>query len=79
MAIFGQTAAGIHLTLLAANSLTIILFFCWGETFRGGRRTCACASYAVMSASPWFGNGGARESFCGFVRRAGYAAVVEWM
>ena len=35
MAVFGQTIAGIHLTLIAANSLTVVLDISAGpETFR---------------------------------------------
>jgi 4-amino-4-deoxy-L-arabinose transferase-like glycosyltransferase len=53
MAVFGQTIRGIHLTLIVANSLTIILMFLLGRKLFGVTAgLVACASYAIMSASP---------------------------
>ena len=53
MKIFGQTPTGIHLTLLAVNSLTIIFVFLLGRKLFGVTAgLVACASYALMSVSP---------------------------
>ena len=53
MAVFGQTSAGVHLTLLAANSLTILFVFLLGRSLFGATAgLAACASYGVMSVSP---------------------------
>jgi len=53
MAVFGQTIAGIHLTLIVASSLTIILMFLLGRKLFGVTAgLVTCASYAVMSVSP---------------------------
>jgi hypothetical protein len=53
MAVFGQTTSGIHLTLIVANSLTIIFVFLLGRKLFGiTAGLAACASYAVMSISP---------------------------
>jgi 4-amino-4-deoxy-L-arabinose transferase-like glycosyltransferase len=53
MAVFGETPAGIHLTLLVANSLTIIFVFLLGRKLFGATAgLVACASYGVMSVSP---------------------------
>ena len=53
MAVFGQTIAGVHLTLLAANSLTIVFVFLLGRKLFGVTAGwVTCASYGVMSASP---------------------------
>ncbi len=53
MAVFGQTAAGIHLGLLAVNLATIVLIFFLVkdlfDVFGGG---IAAASYALLSLSP---------------------------
>jgi len=50
MAVFGQTTAGIHLTLLAVNSLTSIFVFLLGRKLFGVTAgLVACASYALMS------------------------------
>ena len=52
MAVFGQTAAGIHLTLLVVNSLTSIFVFLLGRKLFGVTAgLVACASYALMSVS----------------------------
>jgi hypothetical protein len=52
MAIFGQTPDGVHLTLLAVNSLTCIFIFLLGRKLSGDiAGVAACACYAVMSAS----------------------------
>ena len=53
MAVFGQTVAGVHRTLLAANALTIIFVFLLGRKLFGVTAgLVACASYGVMSVSP---------------------------
>jgi hypothetical protein len=53
MAVFGQTIAGIHLTLLAANSLTIIFVFLLGRRLFGVTAgLAACASFGILSVSP---------------------------
>lgn len=53
MALFGQTIAGIHWTLIVANSLTIIFVFLLGRKLLGVvGGLVACASYGLMSASP---------------------------
>jgi hypothetical protein len=53
MAVFGQTAAGIHLTLLVAGSLTIVFVFLLARELAGiVAGMVAAVSYAVMSISP---------------------------
>jgi hypothetical protein len=53
MAAFGQTAAGLHATLIVANSLTIILLFLLGRRLFGiAAGLAACAVYGILSASP---------------------------
>ncbi|MGA2854084.1 MAG: glycosyltransferase family 39 protein [Verrucomicrobiota bacterium] len=52
MAVFGQTIAGVHLTLLAANALTIVfVFLLTRKLFGTTAGLVACASYGVMSVS----------------------------
>jgi 4-amino-4-deoxy-L-arabinose transferase-like glycosyltransferase len=57
MAVFGQTAAGIHLTLLVVNALTIVFVFLLGRKLFGVTAgLAACASYGLMATSiPVFG------------------------
>ncbi|HEY3763324.1 MAG TPA: glycosyltransferase family 39 protein [Verrucomicrobiae bacterium] len=53
MAVFGQTVQGIHLTLIAINSLTIIFVFLLGRKLCGTvAGLAACASYGLMSVDP---------------------------
>ena len=53
MAVFRQSIAGIHLTLLAVNALTIVFVFLLGRKLFGVTAgLAACVSYALMSASP---------------------------
>lgn len=53
MAVFGQTTAGIHATLIVVNSLTIILLFLLGRRLFGiAAGMAACAVYGILSASP---------------------------
>ena len=53
MAVFGQTVAGVHLTLLAAGSLTIIFVFLLARRTVGSLAgAVAAASYGAMSVSP---------------------------
>lgn len=53
MAVFGQSPAGIHATLIVVNSLTIILIFLFGRRLFGTiAGLAACATYGVLSASP---------------------------
>jgi hypothetical protein len=52
MAVFGETSAGVHLTLLAANALTIVFVFLLARKLFGVMAgLVACASYGVMSVS----------------------------
>jgi Dolichyl-phosphate-mannose-protein mannosyltransferase len=53
MAVFGKNIAGIHLTLLVANSLTIIFIFLLGRKLFGVLAgVIACTSYGIMSVCP---------------------------
>lgn len=53
MAFFGQTIAGVHLTLAVVNSLAIIFVFLLGRKLFGVTAgLVACASYGVMAVSP---------------------------
>lgn len=53
MGIFGQTVAGIHLTLLLANSLTCVFVFLLGRKIFGvNAGLAACATYGILSVSP---------------------------
>ncbi|MGH7941264.1 MAG: ArnT family glycosyltransferase [Limisphaerales bacterium] len=53
MAAFGQTAAGIHATLIVVNCLTIVLLFLLGQRLFGTTAgLAACAAYGVLSVSP---------------------------
>jgi len=53
MAVFGPTIKGVHLTLLAANSMTIILMFLLGRKLFGDiGGLVTCASYGIVSMSP---------------------------
>ncbi len=53
MGLFGQTIAGVHLTLLLVNSLTIIFVFLLGRRLFGNvAAVMSCVSYAVMTLSP---------------------------
>ena len=52
MALFGQTTAGVHLTLLAINALTIGFMFLLGRKISGTTGGLAAAvSYALLSTS----------------------------
>jgi hypothetical protein len=56
MAVFGQTIAGVHLTLLLANSLTVVFVFLLGRKLFGNLAgVIACVSYAIMALSPAVG------------------------
>jgi hypothetical protein len=53
MAVFGQTCAGVHLTLLVANALTTVMVFLLGRKLFGAVAGLAAgASYALISVSP---------------------------
>ena len=53
MALFGQTVAGIHATLMVVNLATIVLVFLLGRRLLGGcAGIVAAAVFAVMSCSP---------------------------
>ena len=53
MAVFGQNIAGIHLTLLMVNSLTIVFVFLLGKQLFGVTAGLAAgATYGIMSVSP---------------------------
>lgn len=52
MAIFGQTAAGVHLGLIVVNDLTILFVFALGRRlYDASAGLIACATYALLSAS----------------------------
>jgi hypothetical protein len=53
MAVFGQTIAGIHLTLIVVNSLTITFVFLLARKLSSATAgLVACASYGILSVSP---------------------------
>lgn len=53
MALFGQTASGIHLGLLFVNAATVLLMFALGKKiFNLAIGLVAAASYALLSTSP---------------------------
>jgi hypothetical protein len=53
MAVFGQTAAGVHATLMVVNSLTIIFIFVLGRRLFGPLAgVAACATFGILSVSP---------------------------
>ena len=53
MAVFGQTTAGVHMTLLAANAITIIFVFLLGRRLFGVLAgLAACAVFGILSVSP---------------------------
>ncbi|MGO9613697.1 MAG: ArnT family glycosyltransferase [Dissulfurispiraceae bacterium] len=53
MAVFGQTIVGVHLGLLAVNSIAIILMFILARRlFDDGVAAVAASSYALLSLSP---------------------------
>ena len=53
MAVFGQNVAGVHLTLLVVNSLTILFVFLLGRKLLGVTAgLVACATYGVLAVSP---------------------------
>jgi 4-amino-4-deoxy-L-arabinose transferase-like glycosyltransferase len=53
MAVFGETSAGVHLTLLVANCVNIVFVFLLGRKLFGNTAgLVACASYGVMAVSP---------------------------
>ena len=54
MAIFGQTAAGIHIGLLLVNALTILLVYAVGKRLWGPLAgVVAAATYGLLSVGPW--------------------------
>ena len=53
LAVFGQTARGIHIGLLLLNSLSILLLYALAARLFGSLAgTVACASYASLSSQP---------------------------
>ena len=79
MAVFGQTIPGVHLTLLVANSLTIIFVFLLGRKLFGDvAGVVACISYAIMTSKSGGGwSGGGCQSFRGVVCRAGNPVAAQ--
>ena len=54
MAVFGQTAAGIHIGLLFVNALTILLVYALGKRLFGALGgVVAGATYGLLSVGPW--------------------------
>ena len=54
MAVFGESCAGVHLTVLVTNTLTtIFVFFLARKLFGTMAGVVGCASYGVMAASPY--------------------------
>jgi 4-amino-4-deoxy-L-arabinose transferase-like glycosyltransferase len=53
MALFGQTTAGIHATLIVANCLTTVFIFLLARKLFGiAAGLAACATFGILSASP---------------------------
>jgi hypothetical protein len=53
LAVFGQNVAGVHLTLLAINSLVIYFVFLLGRKLLGATAgLVACATYGILAVSP---------------------------
>ena len=53
MAVFGQSIAGIHATLIIVNSLTIVFVFLLArKLFGAAAGLAACATFGILSASP---------------------------
>src|SRR5271156_4656277 len=53
MAVFGQTVAGIHATLIVVNAFTIIFVFLLGRKLFGATAgLVSCAAFGVFSLSP---------------------------
>ena len=80
MALFGGTVTGIHLTLLAANSLTCIFVFLLGRRLSSAFvGVAACAAYAVMSVNPavWGWPRTRPNLLCSSRGRAGHVLVME--
>jgi hypothetical protein len=68
MAVFGETASGIHLGLLLVNAATILMvFFLARKLFNTTVALVASASYALLSASP---------AVLGFAAHAGQYVVL---
>jgi len=68
MAVFGQTAAGIHLGILVVNLAAILMVFLLGKRlFDGYTGVVAAAAYAVMTVVP---------SFLGFAGHATHFVIL---
>lgn len=88
MAIFGQTAAGIHVGLTLVNALTILMVYAVGKRLSGGLAgIVAAATYGLLSVGPWVnGFAGHATHFVVFAAMAGLWLLLkaidehsEWM
>ena len=81
MALFGQTATGIHLGVTLVNLATIILTFFLGRRLLDeAAGVAAAASYALLSLSPSvFGLAGHATHFVVLFAIAGFLVLLRWM
>jgi len=79
MAVFGQTACGVHLGLLVVNLATVALIFCLTrDLFNPLAGAIAAAVYSLLSVSPWaYGTAAHATHFVGIFSVAG--AWVLWL
>jgi 4-amino-4-deoxy-L-arabinose transferase-like glycosyltransferase len=79
LALFGQTAAGIHLGLLLIHCLTILLIFMLGRRlYDATAGVMACAAYAVLSVNfPLLGFAAHATHFVNFFALAGAVLLLR--